>query len=50
MKRFIISAIMSVCALTFAGAQSSDNVDGTFSNPVIWADCTDPDVIRVGAD
>ena len=50
MKRFLITAIMSVCALTFASAQSSDNGDGTFSNPVIWADCPDPDVIRVGED
>ena len=27
-----------------------DNGDGTFSNPVIWADVPDPDVIRVGDD
>lgn len=29
-------------------AQSSDNGDGTFANPVLWADVPDPDVIRVG--
>ena len=29
------------------GGTSSDNGDGTFSNPVIWADVPDPDVIRV---
>jgi Beta-xylosidase len=29
-------------------AQSSDNGDGTFTNPVMWADFPDPDVIRVG--
>ena len=28
-------------------AQSSDNGNGTFTNPVIWGDFTDPDVIRV---
>ena len=29
-------------------AQCGDNGDGTFSNPVFWADVPDPDVIRVG--
>ncbi|MBR5274550.1 MAG: family 43 glycosylhydrolase, partial [Bacteroidales bacterium] len=48
MKKILIAAILSVCAMTLANAQSSDNGDGTFSNPVIWADCPDPDVIRVG--
>lgn len=29
-------------------AQQSDNEDGTYTNPVIWADFPDNDVIRVG--
>ena len=29
-------------------AQSNDNGDGTFTNPVLWSDVPDPDVIRVG--
>lgn len=29
-------------------AQSGDNGDGTFTNPVIWGDFPDPDVILVG--
>lgn len=29
-------------------AQQSDNQDGTFTNPIIWADFPDNDVIRVG--
>lgn len=29
-------------------AQQSDNGDGTFTNPVIWSDFPDNDVIRVG--
>lgn len=33
-----------------ANAQCGDNGDGTFSNPVFWADVPDPDVIRVGDD
>lgn len=31
-------------------AQSNDNGDGTFTNPVLWSDVPDPDVIRVGDD
>lgn len=33
-----------------ACASSGDNGDGTFTNPVVWADVPDPDVIRVGDD
>ena len=29
-------------------AQLSDNDDGTFTNPVLWSDVPDPDVIRAG--
>ena len=36
----------SVFADTVVG--SSDNGDGTYTNPVIWADVPDQDVIRVG--
>ena len=36
----------AVCARERAG----DNGDGTFSNPVMWTDMPDPDVIRVGDD
>ncbi len=50
MKRIILPAILAIAALFTANAQSSDNGDGTFSNPVIWADCPDPDIIRVGDD
>nr|AQQ75021.1 GH43 [uncultured bacterium] len=33
-----------------AGVWVPDNNDGTYSNPVIYADYSDPDVIRVGND
>lgn len=49
MKRYLIIALFFSISLAL-DAQSSDNGDGTFSNPVIWADCPDPDVIRVGED
>lgn len=33
-----------------SSARSADNGDGTFTNPLLWADWPDPDVIRVGSD
>lgn len=46
-----VSAVI-LCLLTvFAGpsfAWQSDNGDGTFTNPVLYADYPDPDIIRVG--
>ena len=50
MKRIILLAAMLLAAASSLNAQSTDNGDGTFTNPVIWADCPDPDVIRVGED
>lgn len=37
-------------SLPFALAWESDNGDGTFTNPVLYADYPDPDIIRVGDD
>ena len=51
MKQYLISLCLAVCTLyiqTPMAAQSSDNGDGTFTNPVLWADLPDPDVIQVG--
>ena len=58
MKRFLYSVLLSALTLVtacsgnvrFAPEQSSDNGDGTFTNPVLWSDCPDPDLIRVGDD
>lgn len=44
---FVLMSLLSAHSLQ---AQSSDNGDGTFTNPVMWADVPDPDVIRVGDD
>jgi len=48
MKKFIF--LLPVCFVLFlrANAQQSDNGDGTYTNPIIWADFPDNDVIRVG--
>ena len=58
MKRILYSVVLSALAILtacsgnikFAPEQSSDNGDGTFTNPVLWSDCPDPDLIRVGDD
>lgn len=43
----IIFTVLMGCMAIGMSAQSSDNGDGTFTNPVIWGDFPDPDVIRV---
>ncbi|HXR82942.1 MAG TPA: glycoside hydrolase 43 family protein [Hanamia sp.] len=57
MKKFLFTILTSFAGL-FAGAQTStaskvwvpDNGNGTYKNPVINADYSDPDAIRVGDD
>ena len=53
-RRFMRSAaaiVLAACMLPVpvqaAGSTSSDNGDGTFTNPVIYSDVPDLDVIRV---
>lgn len=48
-KLFIL--ILICCKVSLLQAQqvwSPDNGDGTFTNPLMWGDWPDPDVIRVG--
>ncbi len=53
MKRYILFTAYCLL-LTAAYAQSkvwvADNGDGTYKNPVLYADYSDPDVCRVGDD
>ena len=42
------TAFLSSCRSTKMLVPSSDNGDGTFTNPVLRADFPDPDIIRVG--
>ena len=45
--------IVALCCLGFcvkAQVWQPDNGDGTYKNPIIYADYSDPDVIRVGND
>lgn len=40
---------MTVCpALRAQTVWNADNGDGTYTNPILWGDWPDPDVIRVG--
>lgn len=54
MKRKIISGILltlgAILPSTAASPWNPDNGDGTFTNPILWGDWPDPDVIRVGND
>ncbi|HEY8956693.1 family 43 glycosylhydrolase [Chitinophaga sp.] len=46
LKRYLVMFLLLIS--TSLRAQQSDNEDGTYTNPVIWADFPDNDVIRVG--
>lgn len=49
MKSLRLFCAILICLISYSGsAQQSDNEDGTFTNPVIWSDFPDNDVIRVG--
>lgn len=48
MKKKLVIPLLAAATLFSANAQSSDNGNGTFTNPVLWADLPDPDVIQVG--
>lgn len=45
--RYLFVAAMIFLSWQLSTAQSSDNGDETFTNPVLWSDFPDPDVIRV---
>lgn len=51
LKQSLLSlGLLVVGALPAQEAWSPDNGDGTFTNPILWGDWPDPDVIRVGGD
>ena len=51
---FKASIALLCCTFSFclneARAWQSDNGDGTYNNPVLYADYPDPDIVRVGSD
>ncbi|TDX00363.1 glycoside hydrolase family 43 protein [Dinghuibacter silviterrae] len=52
MKRYALLMLLTFpCVALFAQhVYTPDNGDGTFTNPLLWGDWPDPDVIRVGDD
>ncbi|MCM8568424.1 glycoside hydrolase 43 family protein [Gramella jeungdoensis] len=56
--RFLLSLILLISLMVSAQKQEnyksevwvSDNEDGTYTNPILYADYSDPDVVRVGDD
>ena len=48
LKKLGMATLLALLSVTSLLGQTSDNGDGTFTNPVIWSDVPDPDVIRVG--
>jgi hypothetical protein len=56
MKNFVAIFLCSFLFMNDVGAQYvskvwvADNGDGTYKNPVLFADYSDPDVCRVGDD
>lgn len=48
----ILTALLALGTLSLPAQQAwtADNGDGTFTNPLMWGDWPDPDVIRVGDD
>lgn len=57
MRRFFLPCLLSLCMVVSAQPKNeiskvwvSDNDDGTYTNPVLYADYSDPDAIRVGDD
>jgi beta-xylosidase len=52
LKKWQLSILMTTC-MFYSHAQdiwTPDNNDGTYSNPIIYADYSDPDVCKVGDD
>ena len=45
---FLLILCLLLSQITFAFAWQSDNGNGTFNNPVMYADYPDPSMIRVG--
>lgn len=51
-NRFVVFLLGIFCLMSAdainVGDKTGDNGDGTFTNPMLWTDVPDPDVIRVG--
>ncbi|MDZ7878480.1 MAG: glycoside hydrolase 43 family protein [Saprospiraceae bacterium] len=50
MKNITLFSLILTTHFLFAQVKSPDNGNGTYTNPIIHADYSDPDVVRVGED
>ena len=52
MKRYLILFFFIIVGWGYSLAQSwsADNGNGTYTNPIFYDECSDPDIIRVGED
>jgi beta-xylosidase len=50
MKNILLSILFLAVGMLKAQVKSPDNGNGTYTNPIIHADYSDPDAIRVGED
>ena len=50
MRRVLLGMLTLLIAVTPRGGSAQDNRDGTYTNPPLYADYPDPDIIRVGDD
>jgi beta-xylosidase len=57
LRRCLLAPVLSLCVLQIGASNPTahfvwraDNGDGTYRNPIIYADYSDPDVVRVGND
>ena len=53
MKTWLMILFLGVESMVLSAQNAgwtADNGDGTFTNPLMWGDWPDPDVIRVGDD
>ena len=52
MKRYLILSFFIIVGWGYSLAQSwsADNGNGTYTNPIFYDECSDPDIIRVGED
>lgn len=46
----IVAGIVFIFCISLARAYQSDNGNGTFNNPVMYADYPDPTICRAGSD
>ena len=49
-RRALCALGLGLVAMFSASARQADNGDGTYTNPPLYADYPDPDIIRVGED